>query len=289
MQGGEDGVEIIVVNDGSTDRTEEIVRSLQGGPIPVRLINKPNGGPGAGSARNAGVPEAKGDWLWLVDSDDLALPGAVSEILAEIKAHPDTDLFIYPLQWTYEDPSKNFVDIPIPPPVTETDGKTVLRKNYAPAYCNHRFIFRRSLTEDPGLRNPEQCKHEDEYFGFALLYLAGKTRMMDHFIYLYLQHPESCMGTMNVTSAKSYITLCETMGAFVDSDSVAPEDKDWVNGIVASWIIKYMKYIRGYEGYRETVRPLLPAVWKIYRSRCGSLPLHTRIRDYIRILRARFR
>ena len=289
MQGGEDGVEIIVVNDGSTDRTEEIVRSLQGGPIPVRLINKPNGGPGAGSARNAGVPEATGDWLWLVDADDLAIPGAVSEILAEIKAHPDTNLFIYPLQYTFEDPSKNYVDIPLPPPVTETEGKIVLRENYAPAYCNHRFIFRRSLTENPLLRNPEQCKHEDEYFGFALLYLAGKARMMDHFIYLYLQHPESCMGTMSVTSAKSYVTLCEWMGTFADSDSVAPEDKDWVNGLVARWIIKYMRSIRDFKGYRETVRPLLPAVWKIYRSRCGSLPLHIRIRDYMRILRARFR
>lgn len=64
--------ELIVINDGSTDKSAQIVAGIPDDRI--RLINKPNGG--VSSARNLGMSEAKGKYVILLDADDHFLPGA---------------------------------------------------------------------------------------------------------------------------------------------------------------------------------------------------------------------
>ncbi len=69
-------IEIIVVNDGSQDGTQEI---LMGYGSKIRLINKLNGG--VSSARNCGIAAATGEYLMFVDGDDLCEPFMVERIL----------------------------------------------------------------------------------------------------------------------------------------------------------------------------------------------------------------
>ena len=61
--------EIICVNDGSTDNSLKILKEWECKyPKTIRIIDKPNGG--MSSARNAGMMEACGEWLYFCDSDD---------------------------------------------------------------------------------------------------------------------------------------------------------------------------------------------------------------------------
>ncbi|MGN0638832.1 MAG: glycosyltransferase family 2 protein [Huintestinicola sp.] len=65
-------IEIILINDGSADRSGELCRELAEGDSRIRVIDKANGG--VSSARNAGIECASGKWLYFMDPDDLIEP-----------------------------------------------------------------------------------------------------------------------------------------------------------------------------------------------------------------------
>lgn len=72
-------IEIIVVNDGSTDSTLEIINRHAAADPRIRVISQPNGGLSA--ARNVGLDAANGEWIAFVDGDDMLLPDALSHLL----------------------------------------------------------------------------------------------------------------------------------------------------------------------------------------------------------------
>jgi hypothetical protein len=75
---GTDGLEVVVVDDGSTDRTLEVVRCFAR-HIPLRLI-KPGRMGNWVAASNLGLREAKGEWVCFLHQDDLWLPGRYARL-----------------------------------------------------------------------------------------------------------------------------------------------------------------------------------------------------------------
>jgi glycosyltransferase involved in cell wall biosynthesis len=81
-------IEIIVVDDGSTDGTEAVVRSFQGLVAYYRQENR-----GAGVARTLGVERANGEWIAFLDSDDVWYPDKLALQLEEAQRHQDCAFF----------------------------------------------------------------------------------------------------------------------------------------------------------------------------------------------------
>jgi|SRR3984957_17735669 len=78
-----DGMELVVVDDGSTDRTLEIVRDFTAF-LPIRIITPGRLGNWV-AASNIGLREATGDWACFLQQDDLWLPGRIARIWAAMK------------------------------------------------------------------------------------------------------------------------------------------------------------------------------------------------------------
>lgn len=80
-----ENIEILLIDDGSTDNSSEICDNLQAECNKIRTIHKENGG--AASARNLGVKEATGDYIMFIDADDWLELNAVSVIASHMDKH----------------------------------------------------------------------------------------------------------------------------------------------------------------------------------------------------------
>jgi len=81
-------IEIILVNDGSTDHSGQVLDQLAAAhPEEIRVIHKENGGPGL--AREAGRQIARGEFIQYLDSDDWLLPNKFADQITALRAHPE--------------------------------------------------------------------------------------------------------------------------------------------------------------------------------------------------------
>ena len=86
-------IEILIVDDGSTDATAAIAEEFCAAEPRARLISKDNGG--VASARNRGISESKGEWVAPVDADDLWHPASIEKLLEAARSAPAKPGFVY--------------------------------------------------------------------------------------------------------------------------------------------------------------------------------------------------
>lgn len=150
-----DALDIIVVNDGSTDDTASIVQQyVNDYPQSIRLINKANGG--YGSTINASLELAEGNYFKLLDSDDAYCTNALSNLVSILKT-TSVDIAITP----YIELRNNNTRV-VDQASTDSDGALPFSMRAVPGILSmHSIAFRTSLLREAGLYLPSHRLYTD--------------------------------------------------------------------------------------------------------------------------------
>lgn len=185
-------VEILLVDDGSTDGSGELCDALAQTDGRVRVVHQENGGLSA--ARNTGIQNASGDHILFLDSDDFLDPSETDAILTELR--PDTDVLLGLYRNYYADGERYeaeqcgaFLTMEGSVPI-ENFLRAVPADGQSCYMVAVRFVSRRDFLLANGLLFLPGIYHEDEEWTARLLGAADAVTVTHRYFYQYRQARE---------------------------------------------------------------------------------------------------
>lgn len=172
-------LEIIMVDDGSTDSSGKLCDEIAQTDSRIRVIHQENAGLSA--ARNTGIEHAdKEGYFLFVDSDDSIVDTMVEDMLEQAKEH-DADIVICGLEWmtpgmTFQQVKEETVEV-----ITGYEALRRLERVYYVVQWNK--LFKKKIFDD--LRYPVGMYHEDEYIAAHEFYVADTVVCMNKKLYIY--------------------------------------------------------------------------------------------------------
>lgn len=182
---GKDDVEIIIIDDGSKDKTGKIADRYQKKyPKIVKVVHQENGGHGEGI--NTGLKHATGKYFKVVDSDDWLDEKAYKKLLKEIK-HIDTDLVVCNYVYTYTDGRKDqtisFANVYEEGKVLTWDDIHRFKVTQYPSL--HSMMYKKSVLDKSNIDLPKHVFYEDNLFIYLPLVNTKTIYYLDLDLYRY--------------------------------------------------------------------------------------------------------
>ena len=193
--------ELIVVNDGTPDRSMEMIADLLSQHSNITVINQAN--QGVSIARNNGMSKATGDYILFLDSDDMLVESSLPVILKQaLEKRPDIIVADY-LKMNDEDVSSSKVQVVQPDIIewTEITGRELFYK-YERVTVWHR-LYRLGFLLEHHIQFMPGVTYEDNPFTYEC-YLKGarclKTNML---LNIYRRHKDSITTSFTLSSAEN--------------------------------------------------------------------------------------
>ena len=164
----EDCFEVVVINDGSTDKTLEILRTLSDKHKNITVIDKEN--EGVSVARNVGIEVSKGEYVLFHDVDDELVKGSLTKVYAYLEGNGPMDMLV--TRQLRNDGTKEWL---APAPTLEEhkvyDGVEAFKSHYVRTnagggICRRDFLKDYNLTFPVGVKNAE----DTVFFGHLQVY-----------------------------------------------------------------------------------------------------------------------
>lgn len=206
-------IEVICVNDGSTDNSLSILKEYQNKDSRIKILTQKN--KGAASARNNGLNQAKGKYIYFMDSDDYIENNAFAEIynLSESK-NLDMNIFkiISFMEGSEEKFTSTYLEMEF---LKDLVGDEVFsfrdlgKKMYDLAVTPPGVLFKRDLISD--IRFPEGLIYEDNVFFLEAVFNAKRMYFYDKHLYNYRRRNESV-----TTTGSNFSDIIEIRNMIID-------------------------------------------------------------------------
>lgn len=226
-------IEIICVDDGSTDGSLRILEEYREKDSRVRVISQKNGG--AGAARNCGLRMASGKYLSILDADDF-FELDMLEKAVEAAEQYEADFVVFDSDRYHMD-EQAFAEVPwalctqdIPPYMPFTYRE--LTDNVFKVFVGWAWdkLYRRSFVEDHALRFQEQRTTNDMLFVFSALVLAKRIAIVDQVL---AHQRRGGNDSLSVTREKSWHCFYDALTALkqrLDREGIFWElEQDYIN------------------------------------------------------------
>ena len=219
-------LEILLLNDGSTDDTLAVCRKLAAADSRIRVVDKPN--TGAADTRSCGLALAHGEYIQFADSDDHLLPGCTANLVAAMqRSHADLVLAPYRMMVPRKDGGYDTREYSLLPAgvYNKVDYLWQLTGNAAAFYYGVLWnkLYRRDLIQMAHIRFEHVVYAEDQLFNTRYLQVAQRFAAIDEAAYCYIQNPQSVCHTQ-VSAADmlrhrsrmyhTYKELCIQLGVY---------------------------------------------------------------------------
>ena len=187
--------EIVVVDDGSTDSTPELLRRYDGR---IRIVRQPNGG--IARSRNRVVTEARGDMVALLDGDDLWSPEKLERCL-EIAGRQPAPVIVHDVETISEDGQRVLVSHPLrdylleqigsPGPVRRRFWENLVKASFI--WTTSQVLIDRQLYLDVGMSNP-RFRISSDYDLYLRLATHADFLIIPEVLTQWRQHDRSASG-----------------------------------------------------------------------------------------------
>lgn len=245
-----DNFEIILVNDGSTDSSEQICDEYASKYENVIVFHKENGG--LSDARNYGIEKAKGEYIYLIDSDDYLVEKDVISVFYNLAIKNDTDIVLGAYCEDIDGNKNLFVKNSKKEMVlTEKDAIENMYdyKNYKSIFLvAHNKLYKKELFNN--IKYPKGKLHEDEFTTYKLYLDARKIVYIDYVTYAYLIRSGSIMTSKYTTRRM------DALDALEERIEVLKKNKILTTNTVGYYLnlLAYNKYMLKKFGYEKELK-----------------------------------
>ena len=201
-------LELVCVNDGSTDGSAAILREYAGRyPELITVIETPNGG--LGHARNTGLDAARGEDVLFMDSDDYLTPGAVEEMLELLSRNPEVDAVVFDLAYV-DEAGRELRCVR----GTEHESEFSFASDPTFLFSPHNAVnklWKRELFLASGIRFPDRMWFEDLATVPKLCLHLKRILPVRRAWYRYYQRPGSIMSAAQAARNLDMLSVAETV------------------------------------------------------------------------------